>query len=268
MPDPLEIHQTFAVGSEHGPRRWTSRPHRIGVLVLLAAAFGLAVLGCASSSGSSRSDAAPAASDTSAPDPLTEVEITSDGLHLARATPHSKLWVRPNHHMGRYDDVLVDGIAFAYARGQERLEPDQEKRIGEILVEAVNGITADSPVGQARAPGECVVALELALKDLRFHVSESQGSTVSFVSSFGDATMIVEFRDSTTRTPLLRYAAHRGLGSGPATGRVGADLNRLGRALGEMVTDMMTELQTAVPSTTERPATTCNDGIYRLTGRG
>ena len=80
--------------------------------------------------------------------------------------------------------------------------------------------------------------------------------------------MIVEFRDSTTRTPLLRYAAHRGLGSGPASGRPGADLTRLGRALGEMVTDMMTELQTAVPATTERPATNCNDGIYKLTGRG
>ena len=261
MPSPSQIPGLLMRRKHREPRGHGSCTPAM-ISLLLVSGLGLLLAGCASNRPSS--DTGPQGESAQS----SEAPVTTDGLHLVRETPQSKLWVRPDHHMGRYDDVLVDGIAFAYARSQERLAPDQERRLGEILIEAVNGITADSPVGQANAPGECVVALELALKDLRFHIVDAQGSSVSFVSSFGDATMIVEFRDSTTRTPLLRYAAHRGLGSGPATGRHGADLNRLGRALGEMVTDMMTVLQAEVPSTTERPETVCHDGIYRLTGRG
>ncbi len=264
MPGRPETLGALPTRGRPGPGGRTDRRRARGAacrVVAVPTLIALALAGCASENGSSARDVAAAANDA-------RPEVTSDGLHLVRTTPRSKLWVRPDHHLGRYDDVLLAGIAFAYARGQERLDPEQEKKVGEMLIEAVNGITVDSPVGRATTPGECVVALELALKDLRLHINEAHGSAVSFVSSFGDATMIVEFRDSTTQTPLLRYAAHRGLGSGPATGRLGADLSRLGRALGEMVTDMMTELQTAVPSTTERPETVCHDGIYKLTGRG
>ena len=140
--------------------------------------------------------------------------------------------------------------------------------IGEMLVEAVSGITKDTPVGRADQPGECVVALELGLKDMRLYIGQAEGSAISYVRSFGEATMIVEFRDSLTEETLVRYAAHRGLGGGQGSGRMGANLGRLGRALGDMVTDMVTELQTIVPTTTERIETNCNDGIYKMTGRG
>ena len=196
------------------------------------------------------------------------VELTSDGLQLVRSTPRSRLWVKPDHALGHYDDILVTGIGFAYGSGQERLNDAQEAQIGSMLREALAGITKDSPVGQVSAEGPCVVALQLGLKDIFLHISETSGSSVSYVSSFGSATMVVEFRDSTTDVPLLRYAANRGLGGGPGTGQLGANLTRLGRALSTMVEDMITELQTAVPDTTVRPETECNDGIYKLTGRG
>ncbi len=219
------------------------------LLVVCAASLGLATLAC-----SAMMERKP--------------EITSDGLHLVRSTPRSKLWVRPDHHLGRYDSVWLNQIEFAYGAGQERLERDQEIEVGEMLKSALSGITEAGPVTQVQASGPCVVAVGLGLKDIRLHISESKGSQVSYVSSFGSATMIVEFRDSTTNRPLVRYAANRGLGGGPGSGRMGADLDRLGRALGEMVTQMTTELQTVVPATTVRPETECNDGIYKLTGRG
>lgn len=196
------------------------------------------------------------------------VELTSDGLELVRSTPRSRLWVKPDHALGQYDDILVTGIGFAYGSGQERLNDAQEEQIGSMLRQALAGITKDSPVGQVAEEGPCVVALQLGLKDIFLHISETSGSSVSYVSSFGSATMVVEFRDSTTDVPLLRYAANRGLGGGPGTGQLGANLTRLGRALGNMVEDMITELQTTVPDTTVRPETECNDGIYKLTGRG
>lgn len=195
-------------------------------------------------------------------------KMTSDGLVMVNETPRSKLWVKPDHNLGRYDDVLVAGIAFAYAQGQERLNAGQEEQVGDMLVSAVNGITEGTPVGRANEPGECVVALELGLKDIRLHIGQAEGSAISYVSSFGEATMIVEFRDSLSEETLVRYAAHRGLGGGQGSGRMGANLGRLGRALSDMVTDMVTELQTIVPDTTERAETSCNDGIYKMTGRG
>lgn len=197
------------------------------------------------------------------------VVLTSDGLEMVRSTPRSKLWIRPDHHLGRYDDILVAGIGFVYGQGQAPLDDRQEEQVGAMLVKALGSITENGPVGEATTAGPCVVAIKLGLKDIHLHLGEaSEGSSISYVRSFGSATMVVEFRDSTTDTPLLRYAANRGLGSGPGTGRVGANMGRLGRALGQMVTDMTTELQTIVPGSTNRPASECNDGIYKLTGRG
>ena len=195
-------------------------------------------------------------------------EVTSDGLELVRTKPRSRLWVRPDHHLGRYDDILISGIGFAYGTDQDRLEEAQEEELGKMLEGAIVGITESGPVGLTKEAGPCVVSIQLGLKDILLHIAETSGSSVSYVSSFGSATMVVEFRDSTTDLPLLRYAANRGLGGGPGTGQVGANMGRLGRALAEMVTDMTTELQTIVPDTTVRPETECNDGIYILTGRG
>ncbi|MGB0619071.1 MAG: hypothetical protein ACPGVZ_06310 [Myxococcota bacterium] len=197
-------------------------------------------------------------------------EMTPSGLALARKTPRSMLWVRPDHHVGHYDEILITGVGFTYGLGQTELDPTQEAKVRAMLIEAMNAFTEDpSPVGRAFAPGPCVVAIQLGLKDMRLHVNDSgaSGSSISYVNSFGSATMIIEFRDSRTDEVLIRYASHRGLGGGPGTGRVGANLPRLGRALGDMVTDMTLELQKITPSTTVRTETECNDGIYKLTGR-
>ena len=193
---------------------------------------------------------------------------TSDGLDLARSTNRSVLWVRPDHHLGRYDDVIVQVAGFLYAARQAPLDPSQEKQVGQMLAGALAGITANGPVGIATAPGPCVVVVNVGLKDLRLHTSDESGSSTSFVSSFGSATLVVEFRDSLTNTPLLRFMAARGLGGGPGTGQSGANLPRLGRALGEIVTEMVDELAKIVPSTTSKQVHECKDGIYALTGRG
>lgn len=210
-----------------------------------------------------------AAVDAAAAEPDEPLELTPSGLALVRRTPRSMLWVRPDHHIGHYDDILITGVGFTYGRGQTALEPQQEVQVQEMLIDAMNAFTGEgSPVGRALQPGPCVLALQLGLKDMRLHISETSGSSISYVNSFGSATMIIEFRDSTTDEVLLRYASHRGLGGGPGTGRLGANLSRLGRALGHMVTDMTNELQKITPDTTVRTETECNDGIYKLTGRG
>jgi hypothetical protein len=193
--------------------------------------------------------------------------MTSDGLELARSTKRSVLWVKPDHHLGRYDDVIVQVAGFLYASGQEPLDAAQEKEVGEMLATTLAAITAEGPVGLTKTPGPCVVVVNVGLKDLRLHTADESGSSTSFVSSFGSATLVVEFRDSLTDTPLVRFMAARGLGGGPGTGQTGANLPRLGRTLGEIVTEMVDELAKIVPSTTAKQAHECKDGIYALTGR-
>jgi len=237
------------------PRREPSIRFLLALPLALALPLPL-VLACASGGGSSR------ASNVAA--------RTSDGLELARSTKRSVLWVKPDHHLGRYDDVIVQVAGFLYADGQEPLASDQELEVGKILKSALAGITANGPVGVATAPGPCVVLVNVGLKDLRLHTADESvaGSSSSYVSSFGSATLVVEFRDSTTDTPLLRYMAAEGLGGGPGTGQAGANLPRLGRTLGGIVTDMVDELAEIVPSTTSKRPHACHDGIYGLTGRG
>ncbi|MEZ4282580.1 MAG: DUF3313 family protein [Myxococcota bacterium] len=195
-------------------------------------------------------------------------ERTSDGLELAKSTKRSVLWVKPDHHLGRYDEVIVQVAGFLYADGQSPLSADEEKQVGEMLASTLAGITTDSPVRQTRTPGPCAVVVNVGLKDLRLHTSEQSGSSTSFVSSFGSVTLVVEFRDSMTDAPLLRFMAARGLGGGPGTGQAGANLPRLGKTLGEIATEMVDELAVIVPSTTSKQAHECKDGIYALTGRG
>ena len=193
---------------------------------------------------------------------------TSDGLELVRSTNRSVLWVKPGHHLGRYDDVIVQVAGFLYADGQPPLDPEQETEVSQMLAGALAGITANGPVGIATAPGPCVAVVNVGLKDLRLHTAGESGSSTSFVSSFGSATLVVEFRDSMTDAPLLRFMAARGLGGGPGTGQSGANLPRLGRTLGGIVTEMVEELEQIVPSTTSKQVHECKDGIYALTGRG
>lgn len=198
-----------------------------------------------------------------------EPEVTAEGLVMVRRTRRSHLWVKPDHHLGRYDNVLLDRVGIGYARGQKALDDEQEAQIAQMLQSVIVALTSAGPVGLTAEAGPCVVSINLGLKDLRLYDSKVRDSTSSYVSSYGSATMIIEFVDSISGVLLVRYVASRDLPGGGSTGnRRGVDLNRLGRALGGMVANMNNELRTIVPTTTNRPETQCNDGIYKLTGRG
>ena len=198
-----------------------------------------------------------------------EPELTSDGLLMVRRTRRSQLWVRPDHHLGRYDNVMLDRVGIGYGSGQRPLDADQEAQIVRMLQSVIVSLTQEGPVGIANEVGPCVVKINLGLNKLRLYDSDFADSTSSYVSSFGSTTMIIEFVDSLSDTLLVRYVATRDLPGGNKTGgRGGIDLKHLGRALGGTIASMNDELARIVPTTTVRAETQCNDGIYKLTGRG
>ncbi|MBW2426206.1 MAG: hypothetical protein JRG86_18310 [Deltaproteobacteria bacterium] len=183
-----------------------------------------------------------------------------------RTDSHSRLWVNPDHQMGRYDKILIQGIGIQYDKSGDALDAEEQQRVKRALLSAVRDVTKGAPVGFTSAPGPCVVSMSVGLMNLRMDASRHSGSVSSYVSSFGAGTMIFEFRDSETNVPLIRFATRRDLGGGRGHG-TGADIHRLGQAVGRMAQDMTRELQTIVPAATRRDEHGCNNGILRMSGR-
>jgi hypothetical protein len=220
---------------------------RLATLFLI---LGLAVTGCATDQS-----------------PYTDV-VTQDGLLKVRRTGRGHLWVNPEHRLGQYDDLLITGVGFRYKAGEERLSKHEEARIGEMLENTIRFDREGSPVGVTDKAGECVVAVTLGLMDLEFNEGDqSSGSRSSYVTSYGAATMVFEFRDSVSEMPLARYATRRGLGGGPDAGPSRVDLGRLEKALQRMLRDMAEDLYRIIPTSTQTGDHPCNNGLLKLSGR-
>lgn len=220
---------------------------RAWLRVLLVAIGSLALAGCA--------------------DPLAakSVRHSAGGLVEVRLSQGTGLWVKPDHHLGRYDDFLIRIESFGYAEGEERLERRQEAALRDMLEAAVLPLTQQGPVGRATRSGPCVLDLQVSLRELQLARLPTVASKSAYVSSFGSALMVIEVRDSTTNTLLLRYAAWRGLGGGQ-TGGSGPEIRRLGRAMGKIASDMFEDLETIVPDPTGEFDRECGNGVYKLTG--
>lgn len=181
----------------------------------------------------------PAPSD---PPPLVEMmEVDTGG--------HGIFLVRPDHELGRYDDVLIEEVGFRYSPNQRWLSHRDEDRINAMLTAAVQG-TQDGAVGVVDEAGPCVLGVRFYVTDLELHTPDVEtGSNVSFVRSFGQATMILELTDSETDTPIARFLQRRDLGGGTAHGMTGTSIHRLGSAVGVAMRDMGRQLQKITPPT-------------------
>ena len=185
--------------------------------------------------------------DTTAPAPtdapplvgMMEVDTGGRGLFL----------VRPDHELGRYDDVLIEEVGFRYSPNQRWLSYRDEDRINAMLTAAVQG-TQDGTVGVVDEAGPCVLGVRFYVTDLELHTPDVEtGSNVSFVRSFGQATMILELTDSETDTPIARFMQRRDLGGGTAHGITGTSISRLGSVVGVAMRDMGRQLQRITPPT-------------------
>lgn len=172
-------------------------------------------------------------------DELVEVDTQGRGLLL----------VRRDHQLGRYDNLLIEHVGFRYGKGQDWLSFREEARINALLTSVVQG-SQDGAIGIADDAGPCVLSVRVYLTDLEIYDGDyASGSTTSFVNSFGEATLIMELRDSLSDTPLARFLQRRELGGGTASGGADASLRRLGTVVGVAMRDMGAQLQKITPPT-------------------
>lgn len=223
-------------------------PALVALATLLASLLG--TLGCA------LPKAAPRAESTA---------WTAGELQPVDTRGRGTLLVRPDHQLGRYDDLLIEYVGFRYGEDQPWLSFEDEDRIHGILDGVVRGRQSGA-IGLTSEPGPCVLSLRFFVTDLELLDADFNAtSTVSFVRSFGEATMVMELRDSLTDEPLARYRQRRSLGGGhnnqPGTR---ASLHRLRRAVTAAMRDMGNELQRITPPSTTSWEDECRGGMTRV----
>jgi hypothetical protein len=214
--------------TEAGPPERGGRP-TLWPIVVLALILALAAVGCAK--------------------PPEHPWVARDGLIEVETYNRGQLFVKRDHHLGDYDNLLIDNVGFRYGRDQERLNDGEEDRIVSMLLGAVQG-SQDGTIGLAGLPGPCVLTVNFFLKDLEFDTPEWSGrSETNFVSSYGAATMVLELRDSMDQEPLARFIQRRDLGGGRAMQTQSVSLQRLRHVMSYAIRDMGNQLRKVIPPT-------------------
>lgn len=189
---------------------------------------------------------------------------TDDGLAKVSTRGPGILYVKPGHPVGSYDDIMLASIGIHYAAGQKELaESDEDVILDGMEATIYERVAAGFQV--AERPGPCTVKLGVYLKDVDFYESSGSGAQTRFISSYGAATLVFEFRDSLSDEPLVRYGQRRSFGAGVDAGSLKSmDLKRLATTLERMLEDAGDTLQEALaPEVAGRAAVGCNGLIGR-----
>lgn len=155
------------------------------------------------------------------------VEPESEALDPVEFPLPGTLLLKEGHGIGGYDAFLVPESTIRYRRGSRPLPPDLEAgflaSLEQTLVDAAE--EADIPVVHTR--GRCVMEVSMDLREVDI---EPQGR-----SRLGRMNLVMEFRDTLTDEPLLRYVREHEIPSQGTATRRGAQLKQ---AFAKMVASM------------------------------
>lgn len=157
------------------------------------------------------------------PQPRATEEVSFDGLHRIENTRFSQVWIRTGTDFAGYTKLLVLPAEFTYKRPPTRnrmasdnfaLNDRQMKRLRALLRDVFRDELVEKGGWQiAEAPGPDVLLVQGGLLDMVVHVPPPSPNTGAlggtFVSSYGEATLVMQFYDSETRQILGRIADRR-----------------------------------------------------------
>jgi hypothetical protein len=160
---------------------------------------------------------APVTQASSKSEQSVEELARSSGLRRLPDSVMDNAWVRPDVDFGKYRAVLVMPLDLAYrqkprkSRNEFPLTDSQKQALNEV-VPAAMASELDELKGLKLTDkrGRRVLVLETALVDIVSHVpSEPVGRGASFVRVIGEATIVIELRDSMTDEVVARAIERR-----------------------------------------------------------
>ncbi len=155
-----------------------------------------------------------------------EAEVTFDGLRSVVNTRADAAWARPDADLSGYTKVMLQGAGIEYRPGGEsgrtmisrgrggpyEVTEEAKARLQTIVVEAFADELGQSDRFElVQAPGPDVLLVRGALLDVVSYVPPDpiEARSSIFLTKVGEATLVVELRDSITEAILARALDRR-----------------------------------------------------------
>lgn len=152
---------------------------------------------------------------------------TNEGLMAVQSRDLDELYLRPNADLVAYRKIVIDPVQVTFRKdwnkefvdphgSMRRLLQDDVRRIADETASTLQSAIAEAFKARgyeiATAPGPGVLRLSPSITDLYVNAAENLatgGTTKSFTKDAGEATLILEARDSVSGTLLGRVVDHR-----------------------------------------------------------
>jgi len=169
--------------------------------------------------------AAGCASSTPTIDTSAEAEMTFDGLYPVKGGSADAAWARPGADISQYSKIMLQGVGIEYRPGGEsgrlyhsrssadhfELTEEQKARFEELLrKEFREELGKSERFTIVDEPGPDVLLIRGGLLDVVSYVPpEPVGRNEIFLSQVGEATLVLEIRDSVSEAIIARAIDRR-----------------------------------------------------------
>jgi hypothetical protein len=201
-----------------------------------------------------------------------DAEVTFDGLTRMDGTVLDAVWARTDIDVAGFDKVMFEGLGVEFrpvsgpysgragttsmSTSRNQTEFPMDEATQQAFIEEIRGAFLEemerSDVFQVvEEPGPDVLKLRVGLYDVVSRVPpETIGRSRVYIDSVGDATLVLEVRESASNAILVRAVDRRAAGqqtttmtaSTPVTNM--AEVRRLGRRWGAILSDGLDNLLT------------------------
>jgi hypothetical protein len=165
------------------------------------------------------------AASTPTIDTSPEAEVTFDGLHEVKGGSADQAWARPGTDISQYSKIMLQGAGIEYRPGGEsgrslsarsrggpyEVTEDQKARLRVVVAEEfLEELSKSEHFTIVSEPGPDVLLVRGTILDVVSWVPpEPIGSGAIYISKVGEATLVLELRDSITEAILARAVDRR-----------------------------------------------------------
>jgi len=155
-------------------------------------------------------------------DTSPEAKVSFDGLHEVKGGKADEAWARPGLDLSQYSKIMLQGAGIEYRPGAKRrrmsstggpyeVTERQKEQFRALVVNTfIEELSKSEHFTLVEEAGPDVLLIRGALLDVVSWVPEEPiGRGAVFISKVGEATLVLELRDSITEAALVRAIDRR-----------------------------------------------------------